>query len=478
MRTLMWFRADLRVRDNRALSAAAAAATDGIVAVFAICPEQWRAHDWGPRRVDFLLHNLAMLSDELNRLHIPLLLIQTPRFDDVPAALFRLSEQHGCGRLYFNDEYEVNEFKRDAAVERLFASHGVPVRRFCDQTILDVSEIRSSSGGFYSVFTPFQRAWQTKYEREGVGEALDPPPRQPKLKIERDFIPSELPGFELRGQRLDAFPAGEDQAKKRLVKFLDERIERYEENRDYPAVRATSGLSAYLALGVISPRDCFRGALRPYSGDLEEADDGTRAWITELIWREFYRHVLIGWPRVCRNRAFLPETERIRWNVNEKHFEAWTLGRTGVPIVDAGMRQLAELGWMHNRVRMIVATFLAKNLFLDWRLGEAFFMRNLVDGDFASNNGGWQWAAGTGTDAAPYFRVFNPFAQGQKFDPEGDYVRTYVPELARLTGKQIHAEPEKRDWSRRVDYVPPIVDVSETRKLAIERFAAVFEKPA
>lgn len=471
MRALMWFRSDLRVRDNRALHAACRDADEGVIAVFTICPEQWRAHDWGLPKADFVLRNLAALSETLQGLNISLSLLQTPRFDEVPQELFRLAEQHGCAALYFNDEYEVNELERDQNTQRLFERHGLAVNRFCDQTILDVGTLRTTSRGFYSLFTPFKNPWSAAYRTQGAGEVLAAPPKRQKRILAGDFVPTELPAFEHGARRPDLWPAGEDEARKRLIRFLDQRIDHYDKMRDYPAADGTSALSPYLALGVISPRECFNAAAQANGGELDEGAPGITTWLTELIWREFYRHVLIGFPRVSKHRAFKPATERLPWRDDPKQLEAWRRGRTGVPMVDAGMRQMAQTGWMHNRVRMIVAMFFAKNLFLDWRRGEAFFMQSLVDADLASNNGGWQWSASTGTDAVPYFRVFNPFTQGAKFDPEGDYVRRYVPELARLDGKQIHVPPEERNWPRSVDYVAPIVDVKQSRAEAISAFS-------
>ena len=235
-----------------------------------------------------------------------------------------------------------------------------------------------------------------------------------------------------------------------------------------PAVDGTSTLSPYLAAGVLSPRQCLRAAVEANRGRAGSGKMGVTTWISELIWREFYRHIVIGFPRVGMNRPFRLETDRLPWRYDEGQFQAWCAGRTGVPIVDAGMRQLAETGWMHNRVRMITAMFLAKDLFIDWRWGERHFMRHLVDGDFASNNGGWQWSASTGTDAAPYFRIFNPFRQSRRFDPKGDYLRRFVPELASVSAGEIH-EPH-RNVSLRTDYPTPIVDHANARKQAIEAF--------
>lgn len=473
MRALVWFRSDLRVRDNPALHEACRAASDGVLGVFAICPQQWSDHDWGVAKVEFLLRNLSDLSTALARLHIPLLLVRASRFVQVPERLFEISERHGCGGLYFNDEYEVNERARDREVERLFESHRVPVRRTMDQTILDVAGLHTSKGRPYSVFGPFERAWHARHRDRGGVEVLPAPPVQATLAIAADALPAELPEFGPSGVAADMWPAGEAQAHRRLSRFIEQRMGAYGESRDALDCDGTSGISAYLALGVLSARQCLAAATLHSGWNLEQAHAGAQAWVRQLIWRDFYRQVLIGWPRVSRHRPYQLRTEALRWHSNERAFSAWCEGRTGVPVVDAGMRQLARTGWMHNRARMIVASFFSKHLWLDWRLGEAHFMSRLVDGDLANNNGGWQWSAGTGTDAAPYFRVLNPYRQGQRFDPDGEYVRRYLPELATLQGAQIHADPAQRRWPARIDYPPPIVDHDRARAHAIASFEAL-----
>lgn len=474
MRGLMWFRSDLRTRDNTALFNACAKSDDGVIAVFAICSKQWAAHDWGRMKVDFLLRNLRALADSLNRLNIPLKLINTGDFKSVPRAMFRLAKQHGCGALFFNEEYEVNERKRDGEVIRLCEINGVPVHTYTDQVILDVRKIRTDTGGWYSKFTPFKRKWLATLEGHGLPETSPKLRRQKALAVESDEIPEVIDGFEGR-RRPDLWVAGEVCAQRRLTSFVANRIESYDRERDFPAIEGTSGLSPYLSAGVLSPRTCLEAALVANDGRSSGGNGGIATWITELIWREFYRHILIGFPRVCVNRPFLASTEGLPWQHDERLFRAWCEGRTGFPIVDAAMRQLAETGWMHNRLRMIAAMFLTKDLFIDWRWGEAHFMRHLVDGDFASNNGGWQWSASTGTDAAPYFRVFNSYSQSRRFDPDGAFIRRYIPELADLTGDSVH-EPDLAHV-RQAGYPAPIVDRTQTRERVLAAFRRRSQKP-
>ena len=381
--------------------------------------------------------------------------------------LLTLSRRHACATLYFNREYEVNELRRDHAVTEIFEGDGREVLAYTDQVVVDVGELRTQTGGWYKVFTPFKRKWCEVVRAAGPPRVLSRPRRQVQLDIKSDRVPSTLKGFAGTG-RPDLWPEGAAEARKRLKIFVSKRIGDYHHDRDYPALDGTSTLSAYLAIGVISPRQCLHAALEANNNRLDSGKQGIATWITELIWREFYRHVLIGFPHVCRNRPFKRDTDKLPWRHDEEQFAAWCAGQTGFPLVDAGMRQLAQTGWMHNRLRMVVAMFLTKDLFIDWRWGEHYFMQHLVDADFASNNGGWQWSASTGTDAAPYFRVFNPLSQSKRYDSSGSFIRRFVPELAELPAERIH-DPHARPVAD-LDYPPPIVDRRRTRELVTQAF--------
>jgi len=287
-------------------------------------------------------------------------------------------------------------------------------------------------------------------------------------------VPQGVDGFGPGPVHADLWPAGERKALRRLDRFVERRIDRYHEDRDYPSIEGTSALSPWLACGALSPRQCLQAAAEANLGEIDSGRRGVTTWIAELVWREFYRHVLVGFPRVSRGRAFRRETDRLPWRGDDEALRRWREGRTGVPIVDAAMRQMRATGWMHNRLRMIAAMYLAKDLFLDWRSGEAVFMRGLVDGDFANNNGGWQWSASTGVDAAPYFRVFNPVRQSERWDPEGRFIRTWCPELAGLGPKEIH-DPSRLGAGRlaRLDYPEPLVDHGLARERVVEAFKSL-----
>ena len=473
MRVLMWFRSDLRVQDNTALHHACRAADNGVIAVFAVCGEQWAEHDWGGTKVDFVLRSVGALSEALSRLNIPLLIIRVQRFAQLPSKLLAVAKRHACDALYFNREYEVNELRRDREVTAAFQERGRTVHAFADQVIVDVDRLRTGTGGCYTVFTPFKQKWCKLLADEGLPPLWPKPRRQERTGKEPQAVPTTLRGFPVQ-RRPDLWPAGEQQAQRRLRAFVSKRIGDYHQTRDEPAADGTSALSPYLAVGALSPRQCLRAAVDANDGRLDSGRKGVTTWISELVWREFYRHVLSGFPRVCMGRAFKVETDDLPWRYDEDRFAAWCAGRTGFPIVDAGMRQLLQTGWMHNRLRMIVAMFLTKDLFIDWRWGERHFMRHLVDGDFASNNGGWQWSASTGTDAVPYFRVFNPFSQSRRYDPEGSFIRRHVPELAGVTADRLH-QADVRPLEVR-GYPAPVVDRRRTRELVTKAFARLRRK--
>jgi len=473
-RLLVWFRADLRTADNAALAAACQHAGKGVVACFTICPDQWREHDRSGVQVDFVLRTLRELRGSLAALNIPLIVLSVPRFAAVPAALLSLAREHGCQGVYFNREYEVNELRRDAAVAALFERSGLYARGFTDQTLAEPGTVRTLDGKYFTVFSPFKRALYKALERDGVS-VLPAPMKQARTGIEAADVPDRLDGFESHvTDAAELWPAGESHAISRLGRFIEQRLAAYKSRRDLPAVDGTSALSPYLVVGAVSPRQCVRAAMDANAGRLDSGGEGAVHWISEVAWREFYKHILVGFPRVCMGRAFKPDTERLVWETSDPLFDAWCRGQTGVPLVDAGMRQMLRTGWMHNRLRMVTAMYLTKDLFIDWRRGERFFMRHLIDGDLGPNNGGWQWSASTGTDAAPYFRIFNPVSQSRRFDPDAAFIKRYVPELDGIDAGESSAihDPEELPMllRTRFNYPRPIVDHAKARDRVMAAF--------
>ncbi|MDX2146767.1 MAG: deoxyribodipyrimidine photo-lyase [Planctomycetota bacterium] len=474
MRHLMWFRSDLRTADNRALyHACRDKPSRGVIALYVICPGQWRDHDESPPKIDLILRTLRELSASLAKLNIPLLVRRVEQRLDVPQAVATLARELACDAVFINREYEVNESRRDAQTERLLAGDSRRLFAFTDQVILPPDSIRTGENSFYTVFSPFKRSWLKRLEVDESAAVVPIPKPQAKLDIAPDDVPPGVSGFE-SSIPPETWPAGEAHAMRVLHDFVEHRIQKYKTDRNVPGTDGTSRLSPYLANGSISPRQCLHAAREANAGKADGGSPDIAHWISEIVWREFYVHILVGFPRVCMNRAFRLQTEQLRYNQDPSAFKAWSQGRTGFPIVDAAMRQMHATGWMHNRVRMIAAMFLTKNLFIDFREGERFFMRHLVDGFFASNNGGWQWSSSTGTDAAPYFRIFNPVSQSRNFDPDGSFIRAFVPELRTIEGDAIHAPWELPPMARaRLDYPEPIVDLSKSRAAAIAAFQAL-----
>lgn len=470
MKTLVWFRNDLRLSDNPALSRAAID-SDAIEAVYIHCHEYVKSHPVAPVRLHFIFEHLQLLGDKLAAQGISLTLLEVKTAKEIPAAILKLAQQKSCDQLHINAEYPLDEFVRDKNVAATCKAAGIIVRRFHDRVIVPPGMIRNGQGLPYKVFTAFKRTWLQQATAVSWASPSSAPafPKAAACKFDNAVLKK---WFAEADDRVAAhWPAGEAEAHERLKDFMDTAIRHYHETRDFPATEGTSTLSPYLAVGSISPRQCLGAALHVNGGEWDTGSEGVTTWINELIWRDFYQHVVTDFPQVCKHNPMQTYTDQFPWRKDEKVFDRWCQGQTGIPIVDAAMRQLLQTGWMHNRLRMVVAMFLTKNLQIDWRWGERWFMSRLIDGDFAANNGGWQWSASTGTDAAPYFRVFNPVSQSRKFDPEGHFIRQYVPELAHLDKKNIHQPPPVNG------YPLPIVDLVVSRKQTIELFGKLDRKP-
>jgi len=451
VRILFWFRKDLRLSDNVGLHQAS---LDGdVVPFYASEPSLLARPDIAPTRVRFVLSCLARLSSECSRAGSSLALDHGEAVDTV----LRAAQACKADAVYWNDEYEPSLRARDDAAERVLRAAGLRVRRFHDRLLVPPGMVLNKAGEPFVVYTPFKKAC------ESLPLALPVPDV-------RRLLPHALPQKPLATLRALGFeePAPEPWPSADLEAWLKDGLPRYEAERDLPDANASSRLSADLKFGTISPRTVVARALE--RGKEARCVPSAAKFVSELRWRDFYAHVLFHFPHVEQG-AFKREYDALEWDGDSSLFDAWSHGRTGYPIVDAGMRELRATGFMHNRVRMIVASFLTKDLLLDWRLGERHFMTHLVDGDLANNNGGWQWAAGTGTDAQPYFRIFNPVLQGEKFDPEGAYVKRWVPELANMPVRQVH-----KPWEAPMlagDYPERVVVHEDQRALALAMYGAV-----
>jgi deoxyribodipyrimidine photo-lyase len=472
---LVWFRRDLRLGDHAALAAALASCRRVYCAfVFdrAILDPLLAAGLRADRRVDFIHRAVTELDGELRKYGGALIV----RHDLAATAVPLLARQLAADAVFVGDDYEPYGRERDAAVERAVAAEGRRFVRCKDHVVFEKSEVMTADGRPYSVYTPYRNAWlrrlvdadlaprasTSRRDRLAAPSSAERMPALPEL----GFAPTNLAELQI--------PTGESGGQ-RLFDEFKARIDRYDRTRDFPAVRGPSYLSVHLRFGTVSVRELVRHARSLHS-------PGAQTWLAELIWRDFYQMILWHHPHVAEH-AWRPEYDAIVWETGphaDAAFAAWCEGRTGYPLVDAAMAQINQTGYMHNRLRMVVASFLTKDLGIDWRRGERYFAARLNDFDLAANNGGWQWAASTGCDAQPYFRIFNPVTQSERFDGEGAFIRRYLPQLQGYTAREIHApwlvSPERQRAAGcliGVDYPAPIVDHAEARKTTLQRYAVL-----
>lgn len=464
---VMWFRRDLRTRDLPALAEAARA--DAILPCFIFDDRLLTGGRFvSARRSAFMLGCLEALRGDLRELGADLIL----RRGRPEELIVQLADEAGAASVHWTDDFSPFARNRDRLVEAALAEVDIAAHSHPGATIVDrPDEIRSGQGRPYTVFSPFNRTWQ-EIPRRPAEE------RPTSLNLADGIDPGTMPNLAGLGLEADRsadqspFEPGEAPAREAARKFLNGDLVRYDEHRDRPA-GGSSRLSPWIRWGCLSPLELETKLGR-------RRGEGPRRFRTELAWRDFYAAVIANHPEVTRQEYQERYRGTLDWQEDGELLSAWKEGRTGYPLVDAGMRQLAEEGWMHNRVRMVVASFLTKDLHIDWREGERHFMEQLLDGDVASNNGGWQWVASTGTDPAPYFqRMFNPVTQHEKFDPEGRYVRRWLPELERVPAKRLSRpwtmSPEEQERSGCLigrDYPEPVVDHAEERRFAIERYRA------
>ncbi len=465
--SLVWLRRDLRLYDHAAL--AAACRTSGRVALCFVFDTVIlrKLEDRNDRRVTFIHESLREIDETLRKRGSMLVVRHGDPAVEIPA----LAQSLNATSVFAGMDFEPYAVSRDERIRKELDAIGVRFSLLLDQVIVHPDSILTGNGSPYKVYTPYLRSWKS-FIAESPGSFADAGTLNLRslaaaAELESHSHLWSLGALEFVKTGILVTP-GERAGRKQLLNFMG-RIDRYDRDRDIPSVDGTSGLSTHLRFGTVSIRECFRLAFAHDS-------PGAEKWMQELVWREFYNMILHHFPYVERH-AFRREYDGLVWEGKEEHFHAWSRGMTGYPIVDAAMRLFNATGWMHNRLRMVAAMFLTKDLLIDWRIGEAYFARYLVDFDLASNNGGWQWSASTGVDAQPYFRVFNPVLQSQRFDPDGVFIRAHVPELRGFDNRSIHfpvtATPIEQAAAGCIigkDYPAPIVDHAVQKEKAIRMF--------
>ncbi|MDW7978991.1 MAG: deoxyribodipyrimidine photo-lyase [Verrucomicrobiales bacterium] len=471
-RVIHWFRRDLRLSDNTALSAASARAEE-VVPVYIFDEAAFRSAGCSNAALAFMSSAVAALKESLRARGYELII----RRGAPETELVELCKALSAEAVFCNKCYEPEEKRVEGRVFAALNGAGFGFESFKDSVVWEEQEILTQAGKPFTVFTPYAKAWKARgmpSPRPGFTRRCA---RARSVEVRSHELPAEFLSPK-NSELISVFGVGEQGGLALLRKFMRDRVYEYAAVRDYPAVEGTSRLSPHLRWGTVGIRTVLAELMRARAeADAPGQRKSCDVFLTELIWREFYNQILANFPHVAQ-RSFRPEYEAIKWSENREHFQAWCWGMTGYPVVDAAMRCLNATGWLHNRLRMIVAMFLTKDLLINWQWGERYFMQKLVDGDLAANNGGWQWCAGTGTDAAPYFRIFNPVAQGKRFDPRGEFVRRWVPELASAPPELVHEPWKDPSLLKRTGYPCRVVLHTEQRIRALELYKSARSRKA
>lgn len=457
--SLVWLRRDLRLKDNTALVESSKLSRRTAVAFIFDKKILEGLKDKSDRRVSFIFQTLEEINNNLIKKGSQLIIKYGDPTEEIPKLIKKLHAE----ALFFNEDYEVYAKKRDHKVKSILLKSGADVHNFKDHVIFSGNDILKPNSHPYQMFTPYKKTWLKNIKPQDFAEKktnytfVD----ENTASKHSDILSMKKLGFSLVHQQYSFQQPGRKNGKKSLSNFSIS-LKNYDNHRDYPGLDGgTSGLSTHLRFGTLSIRECVRFCIH-------SKNKGAQTWLSELIWRDFYSMILDQYPHVEKG-CFKKQYDKIKWPRSARFYKSWCEGKTGFPIVDAGMRQLNTTGWMHNRVRMIVASFLVKDLLVDWRKGESYFAEKLLDFDLASNNGGWQWSASTGCDAQPYFRVFNPSLQSKRFDPDAIYIKKWIPELQKCKTKDIH-DPENSELHLKSEYPKPIIVHSDQKIQAVRLF--------
>ncbi|MCA9507725.1 MAG: deoxyribodipyrimidine photo-lyase [Myxococcales bacterium] len=468
MSSLVLYANDIRIKDHQALTNALKHNAN-THACFIFFEPSFKKY--GGRRNQFFMDSLQLLEKNLAHLGIPFHILEARNTKEAEQAFEQLLKNKKISSLFFHEPIDDDD-------KKLFKTliKNREHESFIDQTLFRPGQVLNNSHEPFKVFTPFCRKFS---ELLAHNKNLLHHLNAPKKNISRHAKDIRPPSWlELQSYDKAMFPPGEKTGLERLKNFISHDINNYAQLRDYFGEHQTSRLSPYLCVGLLSQRMVLSELFTTHPRLLHSAHSGAHIFFTEIVWREFYRHLWNFFPDFSQGEPFRKESKNIQWRHSSKDLLAWQQGTTGIPIVDAAMRAFNQTGFMHNRLRMITASFLSKNLLIDWHEGERYFMRNLIDADVPSNNGGWQWSASVGVDPQPYFRIFNPVLQSQRYDPSGNFIRKFVPELSQLEDKSIHAPFSKMSDAQlqQLNYCVPICDLSSSRAIAIEAFKSAFKK--
>ncbi|WP_343128384.1 FAD-binding domain-containing protein [Buchnera aphidicola (Kurisakia onigurumii)] len=465
-KNIIWFRNDLRINDNPALyHAYKNSINTRCIGIFFMAINQWKKYFIPSIKIKFIHRNVLYLRKKLYVINIPLLIINNMDYISSVNYLVKFSIQENISCVYYNKEYELDEINRDNYADHQLLKNNISVKNFHGNSLYDPSLIHSQKGKSYKKFYFFKKLILKKIKKYKIKYISFLPKRYKKKKL--IYIENLI-----YKKNKNNFIVGEEYALRKLKLFCKKKIKKYGINRNFPSVYGTSFLSVYLSLGIITVKQCLFYVLKKNKNNID-VKNKFFPWINELLWREFYKYLVFHNPILSKGYTFSILEKKITWENNSYYFQSWKNGLTGYPIIDAGMRQLNNTGWMHNRLRMITASFLVKNLLVDWRKGELYFISKLMDGDYASNNGGWQWVSSFGVDHMPYFRFFNPILQSKKFDKYGLFIKRYIPELRSVPNLYIH-NPHK--WINKnkinINYPNPIVDLHISK----QKFLEIFKK--